>query len=387
VGKTSLHQFQNPFDAKPKNPHLERSMKTLLNTLRHKTWVYPWLAALIFGFAVLGSQVAASTPFVPGVKSPAPIEAAESVSVDPALFVTKVFEWNDAARDRSVPAKLYLPAGPALSPGSVPLVVFSHGIGGSMDGYSYLGHYFAANGYASMHVQHVGSDRQIWRGNPLTLVSRLSEAAKDTEALNRVKDVKFALDRLLDDPAGKLIDTRRLVAGGHSYGANTTLLLAGARVDVNGSPMSLKDERFVAAILISAPPFYGLGDPVKIVSDIDVPTLHITATADDIKIPGYISGVEDRLALYQATGTTTRATKVLAVFNDGSHSIFTDRMGTGGAALNSKVKVATRQLALAFLTALHAKDDTALERWSVQNTLLLAQFEKVALILDSVVTR
>jgi dienelactone hydrolase len=359
-------------------------MKTLLNILRHKTWVYPWLAALIFGFAALGSQVAASTPSVSGVKSPAPIEAAESVSVDPALFVTKVFEWNDAARDRSVPAKLYLPAGPALSPGSVPLVVFSHGIGGSMDGYSYLGHYFAANGYASMHVQHVGSDRQIWRGNPLTLVSRLSEAAKDTEALNRVKDIKFALDRLLDDPAGKLIDTRRLVAAGHSYGANTTLLLAGARVDVNGSPMSLKDARFVAAILISAPPFYGLGDPVKIVSDIDVPTLHITATADDIKIPGYISGVEDRLALYQATGTTTRATKVLAVFNDGSHSIFTDRMGTGGAALNSKVKVATRQLALAFLTALHDKDATALERWSVQNTLLLAQFEKVALILSCV---
>ena len=79
------------------------------------------------------------------------------------------------------------------------------------------------------------------------------------------------------------------------------------------------------------------------------PTLHITATADNIQIPGYSSGVADRLALYQATGASTQAAKVLAVFKDGSHSISTEGMGTGGATLNPKVKVATRQLALVFL--------------------------------------
>lgn len=67
---------------------------------------------------------------------------------------------------------------------------------------------------------------------------------------------------------------------------------------------------------------------------------------------------------------------MLAVFKDGSHSIFTDRMGTGGVALNPQVKVATRQLALAFLTWLQGKDTAALEQWSGQNTLLLAHFEK-----------
>jgi hypothetical protein len=194
-----------------------------------------------------------------------------------------------------------------------------------------------------------------------------------------VKDVKFALDRLLGDPVGKIIDAQRLIAAGHSYGANTTMLLAGAKVDMNGNTVWVKDPRFSAAILISAPPFYGLGDPLKIVSGIDVPTLHITATADDIQIPGYGSGVADRLALYQATGATTQAAKVLAVFKDGSHSIFTDRMGTGGATLNPKVKVATRQLALAFLNWLHGKDTAGLERWSGQNAMLLSQFEKVAL--------
>ena len=344
-----------------------------------KVSVPRWAALAALGLAVLCAQASVAAPAQYTAQTEAAAEVAEAVAVDPALFTTQTFQWKDAERDRAVPAKLYLPAVPTLGAGAVPLVVFSHGIGGSMDGYSYLGRYFAAHGYASLHVQHVGSDRQIWRGNPLTLVSRLSDAAQDTEALHRVKDVKFALDRLLGDPVGRVIDAQRLIAAGHSYGANTTMLLAGAKVDMNGSTVSVKDPRFGAAILISAPPFYGLGDPLKIVSGIDVPTLHITATADDIQIPGYGSGVADRLALYQATGASTQAAKVLAVFKDGSHSIFTDRMGTGGAALNPKVKVATRQLALAFLNWLHGKDTAALECWSGQNAMLLSQFEKVAL--------
>jgi dienelactone hydrolase len=350
-----------------------------LATVRSKTRIYRSVALVLLGLTVIGAQAGTSAPVEAAPKHEATADAAESVSVDPSLFTTQIFQWIDGARDRSVPGKLYLPTVPNLSTGAVPLVVFSHGIGGSMNGYSYLGRYFAAHGYASLHVQHVGSDHQIWRGNPLTLVSRLSDAAQQTEVLNRVKDVKFALDRLLVEPVGKVIDTQRLIAAGHSYGANTTMLLAGAKVDMNGDTVLVKDPRFSAAILISAPPFYGLGDPLKIVSGIDVPTLHITATADDIRIPGYSSGVEDRLALYQATGATTQAAKVLAVFKDGSHSIFTDRMGTGGATLNPKVKVATRQLALAFLNWLHGKDAAALERWSEQNDLLLAQFERVAL--------
>ena len=337
-----------------------------------------WAVLATLGLAVLCVSTAASATVDTAGTAQASTDAAALVLVDPTLFTTQTFQWQDVVRGRSVPARLYLPASPKLGEGTVPLVVFSHGIGGSMDGYSYLGRYFAAHGYASLHVQHVGSDRLIWWGNPLTLASRLSNAAQHTEALDRVKDVKFALDSLLAGPAGKIMDVKQITAAGHSYGANTTMLLVGAKVDMNGSTVWVKDPRFSAAILISAPPFYGLGEPLKIVSGIDVPTLHITATADDIQIPGYSSGVADRLALYKATGASTQAAKVLAVFKNGSHSIFTDRMGTGGAALNPQVKVATRQLALAFLTWVHGKDAAALERWSGQNTLLLSQFEKAA---------
>jgi predicted dienelactone hydrolase len=334
------------------------------------------LALGLLGLGALCVQ-AASPPLAEPTRLPDAVSntAPEALAVDPSLYTSQTFDWLDAARSRSVPAKLYLPAG-QVKPGALPLVVFSHGIGGSRDGYSYLGSYLAANGYASLHVQHVGSDRQLWFGNPMSLVFRLTEAAQETEAINRVKDMKFALTRLLAEPVGSNINIQRLVAAGHSYGANTTMLLAGAQV--SSVPYAAKDPRFSAAILISAPPFYGLGNPQNIVSSIDVPTLHITATADDIQIPGYNSGVADRLALYQATASNSRAAKVLAVFSGGSHSIFTDRMGTGGAALNPKVKVATRQLALAFLNALHAKDLLALEKWSGQHADIVARFEKVA---------
>ncbi len=315
------------------------------------------------------------------------VQATEALRVDSSLYNTVTLDWDDTARGRLVPAKRYLPAFSAAQPGSgnLPLVVFSHGIGGSREGYSYLGSYFAAQGFASLHVQHVGSDRQLWLGNPLSLVFRLTAAAQESEALARIKDVSFALDQLLASPYGKRIDMSRITAAGHSYGANTTLLLAGAQVELQGRAVSLRDPRISSAIVISAPPFYGLGAPQKILSGIAIPTLHITATADDIEIPGYRSGVADRLVLYQATAESTQSRKMLAVFKEGSHSIFTDRMGTGGTVLNPKVKVATRQLAVAFIKSLQMPQTQkqgqvqTLDQWRERYSDILATVEKAAM--------
>jgi dienelactone hydrolase len=304
------------------------------------------------------------------------LPALETLEVDAALFTTQNFDWFDNRRQRQVPAKLYLPAAQSVA-GSVPLVVFSHGIGGSRDGYSYLGRYFAAHGYGSLHVQHVGSDRQLWAGNPFALAARLSDAAQDSEALNRVLDLRYALDQMLATEQGASFDTRRIIAAGHSYGANTTMLISGAQIEQHGETVSLRDPRISAAIIISAPPFYGLGDPGKILSGIDVPTLHITATEDVIQIPGYVSGLQDRIDIFQAMGGERAAPKVLAVFKDGSHSIFTDRMGTGGLKLNPKVKIATRQLALAFLDGIAASDFRVMDAWPLSNAELIAQFQKL----------
>jgi predicted dienelactone hydrolase len=329
------------------------------------------LTACVVVFSLASARAHEHHPSVSNVASPIP----EALDVDASLFTAQSFDWFDGQRQRRVPAKLYLPAAGAAA-GSLPLVVFSHGIGGSRDGYSYLGRYFAAHGYGSLHVQHVGSDRRLWFGNPFTLPARLGDAAQESEALNRVQDLRYALDKVLAAQEGALFDHRRIVAAGHSYGANTTLLIAGAQVEQQGQKVSLRDPRISAAILISAPPFYGMGDPNKILASIAVPTLHITATDDVIQIPGYISGLQDRLDIFKATGSELAAPKVLAVFRDGSHSIFTDRAGTGGLNLNPKVKVATRQLALAFLNGIPAGNYLAMDAWSRSNAELVVTFEK-----------
>ncbi|MFA7822602.1 hypothetical protein [Aeromonas dhakensis] len=96
----------------------------------------------------------------------------------------------------------------------------------------------------------------------------------------------------------------------------------------------------------------------------------MTATDDVIQIPGNRSGTDDRLAIYDAVANPT---KLLAVFRDGSHSIFTDRSFTGGPSLNAKTKAATADLSLAFLDLVFLGDGTALTQWQNDWQPILAQ--------------
>ena len=287
---------------------------------------------------------------------------------EPQAFDTLELDWADDRRQRPVPVRLYLPQ----SRRPVPLVVFSHGIGGSRRGYSWLGQHFAGQGIASLHLQHVGSDRQLWAGGSIfNIIGRLQDAAQEGEAIARAEDLRFALDTLLAGDLAPRLDTTRIVAAGHSYGANTTLLASGARVEREGRVVPLRDERVRAAIVISAPPFYGESEPRKILQTVTVPSLHVTCTEDIIRIPGYYSGLDDRVAVFDATGS---ARKWLAVYEGGSHSMFTDRGGTGGATLNPQVKEATRTLAVAFVRGVFDGDEAGLRQWPQQHAGLLARF-------------
>lgn len=280
-------------------------------------------------------------------------------------------DWFDAARARPVPVRLYLPSWASVER-PVPLVVFSHGLGGSRFGYRYLGQHWAGEGFASLHVQHVGSDNSLWSADGrLALLMRMHRAAQEAEVVARVRDLRFALDQLLDGDLGRQVDGRHVVAAGHSYGANTTLLVAGARVDRPGLALGLRDSRVRGAIVISAPPFHGEALPERILGAIDVPTLHITGTEDVIRIPGYYSDASDRVALFEGVG---HARKTLAVFAGGVHSMFTDRTSPGGMQLNSQVKAATQDLTTAFLRSVVKGDDERLQAWPGRHAAILSRF-------------
>lgn len=344
-------------------------MKTLLTRRRLLTAAALGGATLAAGCALRARPAADAHAFDTGRSSDRP---GERIAGDGFAFVEA--DWRDDARGREVPVRLYLPDA-ATPHDALPLVLFSHGLGGSRRGYRWLGTHFARHGFASLHVQHVGSDRALWGGSPFELAERLRAAARDGEAVDRVRDLRFALDRLLGarpgDPLYLRVDARRIVAAGHSYGANTALLASGAQVMRDGSPVRLRDRRIATAILMSAPPFYGEAELVPILRPVALPTLHVTTTADDIRVPGYASGVDDRIAVFDAIGGPLKA---LAVFEGGSHSIFTDRATPGGPALNARVKGATQELALAFLDAAFDGRPQPLRDWQARHAALLARF-------------
>jgi dienelactone hydrolase len=274
------------------------------------------------------------------------------------------FEWTDKERQRTVPVKIYWPAQAQLLGANAkagapvtksPLIIFSHGLGGTRNGYSYLGRYLASHGYIAVHVQHAGSDRAVWTSNWLSMWGNLSNAASETNAIARAKDVSFAITQALAEPSiASYIDSERIAIAGHSYGANTALLIAGAKVQRNSGELNLRDPRVKAAVIISAPPFHGEGDMKQILGAISIPTLHVTGTEDVIRVPGYRSGYKDRLEVFESTSANAPANqpekgKTLVVFKDATHSVFTDRQAGMSWAASASIKRATSEVSTMFL--------------------------------------
>src|SRR5450432_2590905 len=94
------------------------------------------------------------------------------------------FDWNDSARNRAVPVKIYFPTDGS---GPFPVIIFSHGLGGTRETYEYLGRQWAANGYVSVHLQHIGTDDSAWRGQDKPMES-MKRAINLQQAIERAKD-------------------------------------------------------------------------------------------------------------------------------------------------------------------------------------------------------
>jgi predicted dienelactone hydrolase len=344
------------------------SLLTISSVFAQFTWAIGTEAAKTENVA----SAAAVPPFA-RTASVAPVATNAIAALPSGTFRPVDFSWKDASRDREIPVRLYWPEQASPSK-QVPLVVFSHGLGGSQMGYSYLGRHWASLGIASLHVRHAGSDRGIWTANVFTLFGNMQRAASEENAIARAKDVSFAITQLLNESEyAKSIKADAIAVAGHSYGANTAMLIGGATVTRDGKTLSWKDDRVKALILISAPPFTGEGDMAQILGDVKVPTLHVTGTKDVISVPGYRSDYSDRLAVYDAQ--SAKASKSLTVFKDATHSIFTDRVDRSGFELNERVKRATKEISGLFLRSVLAGDSSqSMQAWASEQAPLLEKF-------------
>jgi predicted dienelactone hydrolase len=68
-------------------------------------------------------------------------------------------EWQDPGRGPSTPVRVRLPA----SSSPAPVVIISHGLGGSRAGLAYLGTGLADAGFVAVHLQHRCTDTAVWR--------------------------------------------------------------------------------------------------------------------------------------------------------------------------------------------------------------------------------
>ena len=112
----------------------------------------------------------------------------------------------------------------AMSPRRRPLIVLSHGTGGSAAMLAWLAEPLASAGYIVAAVDHHGN----------TSAEAEPAAAGFMLWWERATDVSRVIDRLLADAAfGAHIDTSAIGVGGFSLGGYTTLMLAGARTNLN----------------------------------------------------------------------------------------------------------------------------------------------------------
>lgn len=274
---------------------------------------------------------------------------------------------RDDDRERDIPLRVYLPA----SEEPAPVVLFSHGLGGSRDGNAFMGRHWAARGYAAVFVQHPGSDIAVWKDKPL-LEARadLREAASLQNFLLRAGDVPAVLEQLeawnaaADHPLHRRLDLDHVGMSGHSFGAVTTQAVSGQSFLRGGA--TLTDSRIDAALAFSPSTpratkgrvAAAAGGVEKAFDDVKIPWLLMTGTKDTSPIGDQT--VETRLAVFPALPA---GDKYEVVFDKAEHSAFTDRALPGDREpRNPNHHRAILAISTAFWDA-YLKGDAAAKEW------------------------
>lgn len=223
----------------------------------------------------------------------------------------------DESRNRTIPIKVYF----AKRESPVPVVLFSHGLGGSREANPYLGTHWVKAGYLAVFIQHPGSDVSVWKDLPLTeRMGALKEAANFRSSLHRYRDVPFVIDQLErwnaeeGHPLFGKLNLDKIGMSGHSYGARTTQVMMGEKFRVE---TKFADER-ISAFLPFSPSISKQLTPEESFGHISAPVLLMTGTKDGSPIDPS-KKPEDRMKVF--TGLPD-GDKYQLVLKDAEHFAF-----------------------------------------------------------------
>lgn len=248
-----------------------------------------------------------------------------------------------------------------------PVVIFSHGLGGTREAAPYFGEALAKAGYLAVFIQHPGSDGDVWKDNkrPSEIKKALLEAVKNPDVVkNRYQDVHFVIDELdrLNKRSASLrkkFDMDRIGIAGHSFGAYTVLASAGQNY---GSYSIYKDSRLKAGIALSPniPRRYESSpdnDMSSVYSNIDIPVFHVTGTKDGNPINKNQKTFDPEIRTFPYKYSNVKG-QCLMVLEGAKHSSFAGRNSKGNERYHSLIA----ESATLFFDAHLKGDDTARSR-------------------------
>jgi predicted dienelactone hydrolase len=266
-------------------------------------------------------------------------------------------EFEYGADRREVPLKIYLPESRSPSP----VILFSHGLGGSKDNNPYLGKHWASRGYVVVFLQHRGSDEDVWKDVARReRMEKLKAAANAKSLQGRTDDVPATLDQLAkwnergQKLAGRL-DLDKIGMSGHSFGAVTTQAVSGQSYGRRGQPFT--DTRIKAAIAMS-PSVPRFGNRSDTFSKVEIPWLMMTGTQDESVIGR--TTPKDRRKVFQQLPASGHFYEL--VLHDAEHMAFSERRLSGSQHRNPNHHKVILALSSAFWDA-YLKNDSAAKGW------------------------
>ncbi|MCL2898492.1 alpha/beta hydrolase family protein [Brenneria tiliae] len=168
--------------------------------------------------------------------------------IDTPAAVVSVCPVVLAAPDRG--ERLQLRVSAPVTGRELPIILFAHGFGSSMDGYAPLADYWAAHGFVVIQPTFPDSKRLGFKPDdprwPLIWRIRIAD-------MKRILDQLDVIEGAVPGLEGRL-GRERIAAVGHSFGAHTVGVLLGARVmHPDGKQYeALSDARIKAGVLLAA---------------------------------------------------------------------------------------------------------------------------------------
>ncbi|XGB41150.1 MAG: alpha/beta hydrolase [Nodosilinea sp. LVE1205-7] len=180
----------------------------------------------------IAKQEAEANPLSPGV-----FRSLQQMIQDDHRY--RVEQYDLAIPGVSKPATLFLPEAKTkvdLPDSGFPVVIISHGLGGSNHSYSYLAQDLAATGIAVVNLEHSGSNGQQLNN---LLKGKTDSIVPTTEFLRRPEDVSLTITALTKARLTRPellggLNMQQVGVIGQSLGGYTALALAGASFDQAG---------------------------------------------------------------------------------------------------------------------------------------------------------